>query len=430
MDVEKIAELIEQIYGTVCAPDGWVTVGSAILATLGAEQGGLTVNAAAGRRSVRVNLLLDPEAQRSYNEYYGALDGVLASVESLPSGTICAAAEVIDPHKGSEFYADWSHRYGLEDGLFANISSASAGGDAAIFCAAVSARTDGFATPERIAAIRMLIPHLRQSMTVQARLDDLTLVRDGLADAIERSGHAVIVVRAGARIVHANTIARHLLDNRYPVRVDRGGILQAVGSTTASAALTAAVRTATTGGRGPGVRSASSMTAVRSGPGVRYLIQVIPLPETTFGGHAAMVTIVDTAHRLTLDTDVLKDALGLTAAEAVICDKLARGNNLNEIAIDLRVSRTTVRTNLQHVFAKTHTNRQAELVGLLMSFGMVRSAPSRLDRPGFCGDPTICLEPLPVVVHSRAKKFPRTLPEEHTRPRNRTGTEGDGPGLA
>jgi len=43
------------------------------------------------------------------------------------------------------------------------------------------------------------------------------------------------------------------------------------------------------------------------------------------------------------------------------------GSNTRQIASELSVSFATVRTHLQHVFEKTGTHRQGELVRLLMA---------------------------------------------------------------
>ncbi len=61
----------------------------------------------------------------------------------------------------------------------------------------------------------------------------------------------------------------------------------------------------------------------------------------------------------------LKRLFGLTFAEARLAFHLAQGSTPDDIAKILRVSRTTVRTQLAAIFSKTHTKRQATLVALL-----------------------------------------------------------------
>ena len=58
---------------------------------------------------------------------------------------------------------------------------------------------------------------------------------------------------------------------------------------------------------------------------------------------------------------------GLTMTEADVAVRIARGADLQEISDELSVSIATVRKHLQHVFDKTDTHRQAELVRLLLT---------------------------------------------------------------
>lgn len=57
---------------------------------------------------------------------------------------------------------------------------------------------------------------------------------------------------------------------------------------------------------------------------------------------------------------------GLTPAELQVAALLAQGKTLLQIAADLGISRATVAFHLRHIFQKTDTNRQAELVARLL----------------------------------------------------------------
>lgn len=70
-------------------------------------------------------------------------------------------------------------------------------------------------------------------------------------------------------------------------------------------------------------------------------------------------------------TATLQRIFGLTPAEASLAIAIARGGTPDKIAAGRRVSRTTVRTQLARVFAKTQTSRQAELVRLLGRIAML-----------------------------------------------------------
>jgi DNA-binding CsgD family transcriptional regulator len=64
---------------------------------------------------------------------------------------------------------------------------------------------------------------------------------------------------------------------------------------------------------------------------------------------------------------LIKRLFGLTNAEADVAVRVMRGDGLKPISADLGLSRATVNTHLQHIFDKTDTHRQAELVRLLLS---------------------------------------------------------------
>jgi DNA-binding CsgD family transcriptional regulator len=58
---------------------------------------------------------------------------------------------------------------------------------------------------------------------------------------------------------------------------------------------------------------------------------------------------------------------GLTAAEAKIAAILGQGNSLNEACRTLSIKQNTARTHLKRIFSKTDTNRQSELVKLILN---------------------------------------------------------------
>jgi DNA-binding CsgD family transcriptional regulator len=65
----------------------------------------------------------------------------------------------------------------------------------------------------------------------------------------------------------------------------------------------------------------------------------------------------------------LRTEFGLTKAEARLALWLAEGSSLASAAQAFNVKLTTLRSQLQQVFAKTDTSRQTELVAMLLSRG-------------------------------------------------------------
>lgn len=82
-----------------------------------------------------------------------------------------------------------------------------------------------------------------------------------------------------------------------------------------------------------------------------------------------------TSRDLMQDRDLVRQGLGLTAAEAKLASKLGTGTSLADAAAELGIAFHTARTQLKHIFAKTGARRQSELVGLIGDLAMI--APKR-----------------------------------------------------
>lgn len=102
-------------------------------------------------------------------------------------------------------------------------------------------------------------------------------------------------------------------------------------------------------------------------------VTVMVRPGPSFGPvtaplrRTATVILRDPGRRLRLAAPDLEKLFDLSPAEARLAQLLADGLSMEEAALQLGVSRNTVRSQLQAVFAKTGTNRQGDLVRLLLS---------------------------------------------------------------
>ena len=88
------------------------------------------------------------------------------------------------------------------------------------------------------------------------------------------------------------------------------------------------------------------------------------------GCPAAIVFVADPDSTPPTAQDQLRTLYRLTPAEAAVAMAIARGTGLQAAADELQISLTTARTHLQHVFEKTETRRQAELVRLVAAGGL------------------------------------------------------------
>jgi DNA-binding CsgD family transcriptional regulator len=119
------------------------------------------------------------------------------------------------------------------------------------------------------------------------------------------------------------------------------------------------------------VRTGRSLTCFRPSGKRPYVIHVVPShrrnADEPLRQPMALVLIIDPEDEPEPTAALLRRLYPLTEAEAQVALHVMHGANLKQIAEESSISRTTVRTHLQHVFDKTDTHRQAELVRLLLA---------------------------------------------------------------
>jgi DNA-binding CsgD family transcriptional regulator len=121
----------------------------------------------------------------------------------------------------------------------------------------------------------------------------------------------------------------------------------------------------------PTVRTGRSLTCFRPSGKRPYVIHVLPShrrnADEPLRQPMALVLIIDPDDEPEPTVALLRRLYGLTGAEAEVALHVMHGADLKQISEELSISYTTVRTHLQHVFDKTETHRQAELVRLLLA---------------------------------------------------------------
>lgn len=101
-------------------------------------------------------------------------------------------------------------------------------------------------------------------------------------------------------------------------------------------------------------------------------ITVVPLPQadgSILGVERARALVIVHHQKRALELAVarLRDAYTLTAAETKLVASMLDGAALPQVALRLGVGHSTTRTHLKHIFAKTQTHRQSELLQLVQA---------------------------------------------------------------
>lgn len=358
--VDEFSQLIGGIYSAVLAPEQWEASMAAVALAFEAHTASLVVSDSGSRTLTHAQI--PPAAAQAYAAHFDRLDHVLCAVETGPVGSVRTGAELMWPYQHCEFQIDWARPNGLHDGLFMRLTSGPAVTSLAIANVKQSERFD---CPDHLALINRLSPHLQQALRMQGRLDDLDHRSGDLMEASEAVSHGIVIVER-RRPVYVNSAAQRILRSHDGLRIANGHVKAEAAYPDAQLECSI-TRASNLDNRD--IWGGSFLCARPSGRRP-YIVHVLPIEPNSVAAPQrgrAMVVIVDPERQPEPPAMLLRRLYGLTNSEAQIALMVMRGKGLTPIADELSVSLTTVKTHLQHVFDKTGTHRQAELVRLLIT---------------------------------------------------------------
>jgi DNA-binding NarL/FixJ family response regulator len=305
----------------------------------------------------------DPSFGRSYVEHYGKVNiFLLRGRPLLKAGGVRFSEELCPDEEAirSEFFNDWVLPQGRGHGLLGTIFN-----DDSLAGNIGAMRAKPFEAADRN-VLQSLMPHLQRAIAFKRRIAHLEALRRDNNNALDRWSTAVLVVDRGARILIANETATTLLHARDGLTADRN-ILRAA-TPRDSASLHRTIRDAV---EGSCLRAAGSISRIErpSGKGPLQILVNPSIRRDVFFGNSgsALVFVHDPERQERPQLETCRILYGLTPAEATIAVLLASGKSVREIASESHVRENTVRIHLKKIFDKTGTNRQAELVRLVLS---------------------------------------------------------------
>jgi DNA-binding CsgD family transcriptional regulator/PAS domain-containing protein len=211
------------------------------------------------------------------------------------------------------------------------------------------------------AVIRALLPHLRRATQMSSRLGEARL--DGHMEALEAVTVPTVVIGRHGRVWRLNAAAESLIGSVLAIEHGKLVTRHSAARQEFEAMIAAVVDPF---GGTPGTRRAVAIPRDVGPPYIAIAARLGPASQTaTFSMPRALVMIIDSLSERDHTGSVMRQAFGLTAAEARLAQALVLGKDLALIAEETRVSIATLRTQLKAVLAKTSTHRQAELVALL-----------------------------------------------------------------
>ncbi len=360
--IDEFSRVVSEIYAASVTPANWPAALTEISRILDAT--GCAIYVGRGTNRSPMSATVPAEARTSYSEHFYTIDYILDAVENGPGGLIHGGQALAARKTHSEFENDFMRPYHVDDGLFTRLT---VGTTPASFLAVAPRGREPFDTAERVKFVSALTRHLEQALRTQDRVAELGSAATNITEVIDALRHGLVIVGPRRGVVHLNAAAEQILKGGDGLCI-RSGTIEATRTST-NEQLQVSIMGALVEHRS-GARNGDSLVCSRPSGKRPYVIHVLPLAATPPADPAAakaLVLIIDPEQELEPPKTLIRRLFGLTNAEADIALRAMHGDGLKPISADLGLSRETVSTHLQHVFDKTDTHRQAELVRLLLA---------------------------------------------------------------
>ncbi len=373
-----LLELVDLIYEAAGDPVLWTTLLAKLEPMLGTPWCFFYVHDFVHQSvNFTANHGFDPTFLQSYESHYCKKNVfLLHGKDRLHPGNVCLTRTLCPPDvlRRSEFYHEWVLPSGVgPDGISATVLQ-----DHSLLGLIGFLRRHGDKPLEErdLTGVRRLMPHLQRAVQLHQRLIEHQVLERAARDALDRWSLGVALLDRGGRIVMLNR-ALEEISRKGESLTAKGHRLRAVRPLEA-ARLQQMIDSAIARREHNEETPRGVMTLTRRQPGrppLHVLVAPLPtkhpLPSPRAGVCAVFVSDPETAS--STDEERLQTVHHLTPAEAGIAVRLLRGEDIRQIAGELDVSLNTVRTHLKHIFDKTHTRRQSELVSLLLRDPLISS---------------------------------------------------------
>ena len=370
----SLNDIIGAIYDAVIDPTGWNAVINEIRERYNFQIAMLSViQLATGAPLIYASSNVPEEYERSvdlYGEEVVELWGGPERMASLMLEEPILTTDVVDhaTWPGNWFYREWAAPQGLEEQVVIALSW----DQTAIANLALGRHYSKLpVTEDEMAALRIIAPHLRRAVLISNLLNGATSRADTFEAALSAMASGAVIVDHDMGILHANAVARRMLDASDPIEDAAGRLrlpVELVPGQLEAAVRAAAETESEMGRRGMGIPT-------RRRDGVPLVIHVMPLEHRSERSGVSLsavaaVFVSETGARSPLPIDAVSMLFDLTPAEARVFELIAIGRSITQIAEELFVAQTTVKTHLASLYSKTDRHRRADLVRLASELGV------------------------------------------------------------
>lgn len=363
------SKVIEAIYDCALDPNRWQNTISLIAEQCDSQVCILGIHDYLNARSeLAFTLGYSDSFVRLHEEKYKEMDPFFHAIQLVPVGVVTTQAMLIDDAEfyQSRFFQEWCKPQGVHDMINFKIVQT----DQRIGWLALNRLiTYPRYGKAEVNLLTLLSPHVCRAITISDALNLETIRSEALEETLNALASGVYLVDRFRRVIYMNQAAERQISSGSVLRIEDNRIAPTDG--TARAALTTAIDEAIADEAAKPKGGFSLVLPSEEGAGL--IATILPLTrgerQNICGAFAAMVAIFvqDPIVVPPFPGEAFAKLHGLTGSELRMLLAMAPGLGVKEAAEILGISETTAKTHLQHIYGKTGTSKQTELMMLFMS---------------------------------------------------------------
>ncbi len=364
----EFSHLIGEIYDASLDPELWTPVFEQICRFLGCSSAHLFAQDYGGKTNRYFTWGDEPGFTQLYIDKYAKINPMFPSALFFNIEEVHQLIEIIprEEVRRTRFCVEWMAPQEIIDDMFTILEKS------ATTCSlfqVIRRRSDGVVDENAKQRMALLAPHIRRSVLIGKVIDLKKVEAAALADSFDTLSAGMFMVDSLGRIVHANASGHSMLVEAKVLH-SVGGHLGAIDAA-ANHALLESFAACESGDPALGRKGIAVPLIARDDES--YVANVLPLTSGARRNagisYCAVATIF--VHKAALDLsppEALAKQFKLTPAELRVLFALVEIGGVPEAAEVLGISEATTRTHLRHLFEKTETSRQAELIKLVAKY--------------------------------------------------------------
>lgn len=366
----RLSCLIEEIYDAAIEPALWNDVVVSINDFVGGKACGLISKDTMSQSGLTYYYCgVDPHYIQLYSDTHARYDHLTVLP---PLGQVVSIPDLLeyDDYRSGPFYQEWLRPQGCVD--IANVVLEKSGSNSAVLLAVLTGAR--MADTEMRRRIALIAPHAHRALLINKTIDSRESEAATFADTLNGLSAGIFLLDAGGTIVHANAAGHDMLCADDFLRSVDGRLVARAGK------VNQGLRDIFSGNGDALNGAGGAAMPLIAHDGERYIAHLLPLTSAARGstGLAYKAVAALFVRKVALDSpaeQVLARTFKLTPSELRVLAAVCEVGGVSAVAGALGIAEATVKTHLQHLFAKTGTNRQTDLVKLVAAY----ASPLRKD---------------------------------------------------